>query len=431
MASSEDKNDTGPRRDEEPNPFVAFRRFADDQMGSILHNVLGFPLSFPSSTTPDFKYDDEDWQREAAEPRWRTRQETDELLGIVRALLKAQNQKIESQPAVFDEDDCASWPTSSGWMNRSSKAEGGLIRVTNQELPPGQKNAERANSTQSDSEQELMRCPYRLADQEGIFRNKVPQLSSQTSFYDTTPPTHSLPTNQVTGGPVFRYLLWSPYSPLRLERDSSLCNHPVAWRRAFEDLTGVRIQGEMPDQENFESGLLGDWRKGIGKSLRRFAGTLGPTEIMCATKADNNGQPDEVTELDLYERFLGTQYPQATSCSPAPARTSDVKPTTSQALAASTPADAPTPTPAIISTLTTTERNVFPDGSAHTKVVLKRRFADGREESTETVHTSHGAHAEGQGSAKPFSAGEVKDASKKEALEGIAQQAKKRGWFWS
>lgn len=44
--------------------------------------------------------------------------------------------------------------------------------------------------------------------------------------------------------------------------------------------------------------------------------------------------------------------------------------------------------PAILSTLTTTERTTLPDSPVTTKTVLKKRFADMREERIETVHTS-------------------------------------------
>ena len=45
--------------------------------------------------------------------------------------------------------------------------------------------------------------------------------------------------------------------------------------------------------------------------------------------------------------------------------------------------------PDILAQLTTTETTRLPDGTVTTKVVLKQRFADGREEERETVHTSH------------------------------------------
>ena len=38
--------------------------------------------------------------------------------------------------------------------------------------------------------------------------------------------------------------------------------------------------------------------------------------------------------------------------------------------------------------MTTTERTTLPDGRVYSRMVLKKRFADGREESSETVQTN-------------------------------------------
>ena len=64
----------------------------------------------------------------------------------------------------------------------------------------------------------------------------------------------------------------------------------------------------------------------------------------------------------------------------------------------------------ILSALTTTQTTRLPDGTVTTKVVLKQRFADGREETQESVHTSHEAVAPA-----------VEERKSKQ----------QRGWFWS
>ncbi len=431
MPPSRDEDDPHLPHDEELNPFVAFRRFADEQMASFWHNVFGLPLSSPSSTLPRSRYNDEDWQRKAAEGRQRSPQETNEQLRIVNAVLKAQykNNGIES-PAV-DEDGHAYRHTGFGWINNPPEMEDirGLLRLASQEVPRGESNVERTDSAQRGSDQEVMRCPYRPANQEVPLRNQAPPSSSNTPSYETTPSTVSLPFSRLMGGPIYGYLLWSPYSPLRLEQDFSLRDHPVEWRRAFEDLMGMQIKGDLPDPERLEKGPFGHWKSRVGKSLQIYQRNSGRMDVMDATDQDSKAESDEVTELDLYERFLGTQYPQVIPSTPTSTPTSNADPTTSHPSAAPILADNPNPT--IISTLTTTERNTLPDGSVHTKVMLKKRFTDGREESTETVHTTYGSQTEGPGPAKPFVVGEAKDAPKKEASEGIAPPAKKKGWFWS
>jgi len=438
MASSRDDSHPQPRHDQELNPFVAFRRFADEQMASLWYNILGPPISFPSSTRSRSKFSDAHWQRGAAEERQRNDQEAKKQMRISDTLPKAHHENSGFGPPTTDENNHDYCQTGIGWMSNSPEGEEirGLVRLArrlarlaSQEVAQGQRDVERINGPESGYEQEAMRCPYRPGDQEVPLQNQTPQPSSNNPLYDTTPSTVSSHLNRLIGGPIFGYVLWSPYSPLRLEHDFSLQDRPVAWRRAFEDLTGVQIKGDLPDREKSEKGSFGEWRDRVGKSLQIYESNPGNRETMDATNPDNETGPDEITELDLYERFLGTQYPQATPSPPASTPTSNSNPTTSQTPAASIPAD--DPNPAIISTLTTTERNTFPDGSVHTKVMLKKRFADGREESTETLHTSHGLQAEGPGSAQPFLVGEAKDASKKYGGEGIAQQAKKKGWFWS
>lgn len=72
--------------------------------------------------------------------------------------------------------------------------------------------------------------------------------------------------------------------------------------------------------------------------------------------------------------------------------------------------------PDVLSALTTTQTTRLPDGTVTTKVVLKKRFSDGREESSESVHTHHeGVEAE----------------LRKERQQEEAESQKVKGWFWS
>lgn len=69
--------------------------------------------------------------------------------------------------------------------------------------------------------------------------------------------------------------------------------------------------------------------------------------------------------------------------------------------------------PDVLSALSTTQTTRLPDGSVTTKVVLKKRFRDGREEVNESVHT----YLEEQGEAE------------KERRDDKAERSGK-GWFW-
>ena len=67
----------------------------------------------------------------------------------------------------------------------------------------------------------------------------------------------------------------------------------------------------------------------------------------------------------------------------------------------------------VLSSLTTTQTTRLPDGTVTTKVVLKQRFADGREETEEKVHICH--------EPSPQQA---------DRTEAMSDQPKK-GWFWT
>jgi hypothetical protein len=127
--------------------------------------------------------------------------------------------------------------------------------------------------------------------------------------------------------------------------------------------------------------------------------------------ATRSPEQDAGTELDAYEHALPTPKHDVPSHSASShhSTTTETK-------------------PSILSTMTTTERTIAPDGSVTTKVVLKKRFADGREENSETVHTQRGHDMEKsrdlwQNVQQPAApAPEQQDAK---ALQ------KKNGWFWS
>jgi len=114
------------------------------------------------------------------------------------------------------------------------------------------------------------------------------------------------------------------------------------------------------------------------------------------------------TELDAYERFLGP-----TTYTPS-----------------NIPREDNTSRPSVLSTLTTTERTTHPDGTVTTKMVLKKRFADGREESSETVHTTQG-HEHNILPQLQSEARVQQRVKQEEAPFKPDSEKKSKGWFWS
>jgi hypothetical protein len=146
-----------------------------------------------------------------------------------------------------------------------------------------------------------------------------------------------------------------------------------------------------------------------------YADTVRRDTYNTVLDAAHERDEDSETEMDAYERM------EAVSQSLSPAfGTASVAPATTKQM--------DDVKPSILSTLTTTERSVASDGSITTKVVLKKRFADGREESSETVHTQRGQETETQ-KRDPWRA--FHDIQPRSAEPEHQERKKRSGWFWS
>jgi hypothetical protein len=235
-------------------------------------------------------------------------------------------------------------------------------------------------------------------------------------------------------------------SPLQLEQENQL--QAIPWRHAFEDLVrisnGLELapyfvhnpvssyirQLKLLGRVNFEDFLARDmvsnpevmesqkrsrpeerfqWPGSAGwsKQLPSEGGALVKHEAEFTNELDAEPQ----TELDMYKRFLGGSV---SSSSPPSQRSSNPTPDSKG-------------NASVMSTLTTTESMVNPDGTVTTKVVLKKRFADGREESSETIRTTPERHDK-QGTNKIQPKQIVGDSNLKAAPKS---EERRRGWFWS
>lgn len=225
------------------------------------------------------------------------------------------------------------------------------------------------------------------------------------------------------------YLLYSEYSPLHLEHEDGFDS---SFRQRFEDLLraedGKPLLGkqDVEQQEPTSSvnwlgriiPLLKDNDHGQGHSITIGSSSSQQPVLQVeeqSTSFDAARQTRESnagleTEQDLYERhFENLPRPLVTHSNPTPMLSREQ--------------GSERPRPSILSTLTTTERHVAPDGSVTTKTVLKRRFADGREESSESVETSPATRPSWP----------EQQAESSEAVPRIpkAKDHGKKGWFWS
>ncbi len=272
------------------------------------------------------------------------------------------------------------------------------------------------------------------------------------------------------------YILWSPYSPVQLERQPRLSN--INWRDAFEELISATEGKEISCSPITPLADVFGWicRVGMRSESRDWeAGVMGPVGVLlskcpvttCAGGILSVEELEKIreweeeshedcgvrfpTELDLYRRPFGddkeSSKPSKFSAREAESVTTAVQQSfVSESYAASRTEDGHGERPSVVATLTTTESVTDVDGKVHTKVVLKKRFADGREESSETVYsgqTQEGSRA--WSSAFGDSFGQEKEGFRPESRletkvaeilskgEHSTEEAKKKksSWFWS
>lgn len=387
MASSDTDNIKTQQNvhDDAANPFISFRRFADEQMSSLLHHIIGLPSAFGSSPSDSrhSAFDDDAWLQEARKLRHHMARESEEA------------KKIMS-------------------ICRSAAKEG---------------NGDEDRNT------EVSRCPYRPTDQEAPRYDRGHVSEVALPWFSPFLPSgvhleRSTDLYDVVGFWPIAYIARSPYSPLRLERTPPFCEQGDKWRDAFEDLVLMENKTVVPDSEprkRFASGAL--WMaslldRGLSTRVRNQEGDSPPKEensaqITATRPSHDDAEEAELTELDLYESFLSSQHFQHHN---VPAENK-------------APPDGPamgneSVQPSLLSTLTSTERSTLPDGSIHTKIVLKKRFSDGREESTETVHTAYDSPHSAPKSAMS-SSGEAKEPAVEKAPASREKEPQKKGWFWS
>lgn len=307
-------------------------------------------------------------------------------------------------------------------------------------VPTGHDGQEEQEDTMA-SDEEPARCPYRPADQEVPEHNRQgpppdlilrPRIDHPALDFSRTMPW------------LMQFLSGSPYSPLRLEEEADLSNCGTDWRAAFGDLLHLENGLRMPDKDSartkegkglWRTALVREslgaetfWQRcltdpSVGKraveEISKSHGWLDDEDEDDDEEFDDEDEEEDgdcdddddedydedddgdemadeqvqeqMTELDWYERMLSADRGLSTGGLFKALFSDAFKQETQQSATTTSVAtvneDAK---PGVMSTLTTTERITLPDGSIHTKVVLKKRFADGREENSETTHTTRG-----------------------------------------
>lgn len=425
MASSDNETSRRQAQEEATNPFIAFRRFADDQMANLLSGLFGLSTSLgSSSSSPSSNRALQDYQAWLQESRLsqqgleREAEEAGRIMDVYTTAHKDSAQE-EIQKAIQDADE-----------------------------PP--------------------RCPYRPADQVVPQRENRPEpslccLGSNLPLAILAAPVLG---EQLSSVPV-AYLLYSPYSPVRLETQGA--TRGLRWRDAFADLLAVQNGEDISSQCEQEGSVSNaQWvRQMIGLAMCKrdqdrteqalhstYEATSSDLQVLASFPATRqpmddaddgeesqsdefDDDDDQVTELDLYKHFLGKQgnssnedeYTEETSLIEKSTAASQSQSRSYAHLQHDiSPTEKDGNKPSILSTLTTTERTTLEDGTTHTKVVLKKRFSDGREESTETVHTQNPLPL---AQSQPVTKAIKDQKTTRDASEAGRNEQKSKGWFWS
>lgn len=452
---------------DDDNPFVAFRRYADEQISSMLQSVMGLP-SIVSNPPPDHWaiFDDPKYQH----AQFRRNDESRD----------GQDREARS----FDSSSRARWPESDD--------------------PRRMQRSGRPNYPPSD-----------LFDIDLFFDSFFDRFWFDDRFsHRFFQPYHrpmfsSMVNDESPAWPVY-YLMFSPYSPLHLERQAQYRSHrdrgvfssimsslrpsserdpaEPQWREAFEDLLRLENGKPMLDRDSTdlakrETGR--EWLQGLAKrgSLgdrwKYVAGTEGKPwstitydtgskektdgEIGSNVKAEfswNENDSDSVTELDVYDRFLADiearerEFFNGAHESPLlrlifddRRRTTDKRDPSEkepgkdyadswidqvtadqQTSTQESPAGSETPAPVdtsqadaiaeqkpyVISTSTSTQRIRLQDGSVQTKTTKTKRFSDGREETNESVEVLNPRQIHSDSGSQ----------------EGSESNQSGSGWFW-
>ncbi|MCJ1480540.1 hypothetical protein MMC06_000695 [Schaereria dolodes] len=387
---------------DEENPFIAFRKFADNQMSSFLHKFLGFPTTQAAQPSNNGR------------PAYDENKRRPEFERFTQALQRGD----ENPWAVMKDDDGEE-----------------AVEI------PVKKYKERRDI--DDADDTALRCRHAAQVLAFLRRStNYPVFGTSGVFPNSQVSGSSLPLAQEDSSKIsdrddltalwpMSYVLFDPYSPLQLEQQGRFRDHGIKWRDAFEDLLALQNGKDKPSQSEcrkhfgsadwvesmFERGIFNEWGN-INHRRPTLQDAPRLSTDVSSQQPENDAEEDSMTELDLYKCFLAAQYP-STSDEPVPQSPTPSTPPTQSSPGGKSEVQKPS----IISTLTTTERKVLPDGTTHTRVSLKQRFADGREESSETVHTIQGTQTEPTRNTTGDLLAEQAEHSK--------QERNKKGWFWS
>ncbi|KAF3034477.1 hypothetical protein E8E12_001811 [Didymella heteroderae] len=475
-----DDNNNDPQQNSsrpEANPFIAFRRYADSQVSSLLNTVFTLPAQIANYNNAhhareqclfgraDPKKCEELQALDSHSEKLRHEGSESYRAGDVQAVLKKGEQimAVEQQAGQLRKAILNDVEESKRYVHQQKQLVEKVGNRKGQEWSDSWDWPEPTREEEFDDNEftrwlesrarraggELERMFTRLEeDASKVFGEEIEELRRHwAARYDDThhhedsqsrncsqswswqwPPPADAPKYDDSNATQH------PYSPSALEADKRTKHMGSLWRKAFEDLMHTTQEHPLlSDTQNSDFDQMGLWplreytkelKQPEESNERRFlearqsATADEPSYEYAHDHEDQHDDPptpssqhtgfarnlsgehsNKETELDAYERLLA---PQAAFSPSIPENKS-----------------------IILSTLTTTERTTAPDGTVTTKVVLKKRFADGSEQSSETVHTQRGEDVHPL--EDPWRA--IHNVQVSDMTSQKTQ--KKGGWFWS
>ena len=381
------------------NPFVAFRHFADEQLSSLLNLAFGSNNVFNNSSTPSqlLKHGYDPWLEGTHDSRDQLEREAEETAQVMYPHMRSLSDASD----LDNKDFCE----------------------------------------QSTNKDEHMRCPYRnvqleqlsLQDIHDIYpflRRKTPSPLLRQHHTDLhLYPDLLLSQILISPSPRPTSFQWVNNMVIPAIRKSKPQTEKEA-DEVLEDRAKITTSHQNADQKGDR--IQNGPEQYIMDGLTNLLLTIGLEGAFAKAKCkqtmtvnaeiheDEDGELDDsagANELNLYGHL-----PRKQSSSSLDTFASGPHTLNHPQYHSSPDGTSDNHKPTVLSTLTATEKTVLQDGTTRTKVVFKKRFSDGLEESTETVHT-HNA---------------LLEMSKQSSLESTAKQDRehdgdkgKRGWFWT
>ena len=423
LPTAEPNGDDNDRRSRSiTSPFVAFKKFADEQFSTLMSQTFGtspFLLS-PAVSYHQFKKDYEDWLKEARNEETRfthafadasepaTKCPYREPAAATMAGAEARDLQSFLGGTEYDEDD---------------------VMLKRPRIPPDQVGIPLSY---------ILTSPYSPINLE----TQLPELSSapttlRAAFEDLLRiqsglPLSVHPSEQSRSAETPSQWVSTMINLMIAQRADNVSSRQMSSRNVFKQkecpymseqsregatCTANETEGSLgnilsqamaflvtPDQlGNLIDAVVKDGfeQTSHGCELDEVADEAVHEDLLDEL-VDESSMQKPFTELDVIQRLLGIQRPPSTS------KILDLV-----AQGRRKKQDWEAESHDIISTLETTSKTRLPDGSVSTKITLQKRFSDGREESVETHHQQ----------SPPAERPSAKWDRKREQHE--------KGWFWN